>query len=57
MVNGKRMASIYSDVIKTSKNVHNLEHELSEICGGEIIRWAIIDVTDEFYMISFSYKK
>ena len=49
--------SILSDVIKISKDVPDIEWELPKICGGEIIRWAIIDVTEEFYKISFSYKK
>lgn len=49
--------SILSDVIKISKDVPDIERELPELCGGEIIRWAIIDVTEEFYKISFSYKK
>ncbi len=48
--------SIYSDVIKISKGVIDIENELSRSCDGEIIRWAIIDVTDEYYKISFSYK-
>lgn len=49
--------TITSDIIKIPKNVQNIEQELSVICGGEIIRWAIIDVTDGFYKISYSYKK
>ena len=49
--------SIISDIIKISKNVNNIEKVLCEISGGEIIRWAIIDVTSEFYKISFAYKK
>ena len=50
-------SSILSDVIKISKEVSEIEHELPKICGGEIIRWAIIGVTKDFYNISFSYKK
>ena len=49
--------SILSDVVKISKDVPDIERELPKICGGEIIRWAIIDVTDNYYKISFSYKK
>lgn len=49
--------SILSDVIKISKDVPDVERELPKISGGEIIRWAIIDVTEEFYKVSFSYKK
>ena len=49
--------SIISDITKISKNVTDIEMALCEICGGEIVRWAIIDITDEFYKISFAYKK
>lgn len=49
--------SILSDVIKISKDIPDIERELPNICGGEIVRWAIIDVTDEYYKLSFSYKK
>jgi hypothetical protein len=49
--------SILSGVVKISKDVPDIERELPKICGGEIIRWAIIDVTDNYYKISFSYKK
>ena len=51
------VSAIYSDVTKISKNIDDVEHELSKLCQGEVIRWAIIDVSDEFYKISFSYKK
>lgn len=49
--------SIISDITKISKNVTDIEKALSEITCAEIIRWAIIDVTSEFYKISFAYKK
>jgi len=49
--------TVLSDVLKISKDVQDFETALSEICGGEIIRWAIINVTDKHYKISFSYKK
>ena len=49
--------SIKSDIVKVSKNVIDFENVLSEICNGEIIRWAIIEVGDDFYKVSFSYKK
>lgn len=49
--------SIFSDITKISKNVTYIEKALREVCGGEIIRWAIIGITDEFNKISFAYKK
>jgi hypothetical protein len=48
--------SIISDIIKISKDVEDIEMALSEICGGEIIRWAITEVSEEYYKISCSYK-
>ncbi|MBO6257577.1 hypothetical protein J6N69_06035 [bacterium] len=48
--------SIMSDIVKISKDVVDIEQVLSEICGGEIIRWAITDVQQEYYKISCSYK-
>lgn len=50
-------SSIVSGVIKISKDVINIENELPRIFGGEVIRWAIVDVTDEAYTIICSYKK
>ena len=49
--------SVISDVTKISKDVNDIEKALYEICGGEIIRYAIIDVDDYSYKISYSYKK
>lgn len=49
--------SIISDITKISKNVTDIEKVLCEICGGEIIRYAIIDVDEFSYKISYSYKK
>lgn len=49
--------SVISDITKISKDVADIEKALFEITGAEIIRWAIIDVTSEFYKISFAYKK
>lgn len=49
--------SIISDIVKISKDATDIEEVLYEICGGEIIRWAIVDVSDESYKINFSYKK
>lgn len=50
-------ASIISDITKISKNVTDIEKALSEITGAEIIRWAIVEVGQDFYKISYSYKK
>lgn len=49
--------SIISDITRISKDVTGIEQVLSEICGGEIIRYAIIDVDESSYKISYSYKK
>ena len=49
--------SIVSDVINIRKDWSDIEESLSDVCGGEIIRWAIVEVSEEFYKISFSYKK
>lgn len=50
-------ASIISNITKISKDVKDIEKALSEICDGEIIRWAIIGVENQNYIVSFSYKK
>ena len=47
--------SVISDIIKVSRNVSDIEIELSKILNGDIIRWAIIDVGNEYYTISCSY--
>ena len=49
--------SIVSDVINIRKDCSDMEQSLSEVCSGEIIRWAIVEVSEEYYKISFSYKK
>ena len=51
------ITSIISDITKISKNVKNIEKILHDICGGEVIRWAIVEVGKDFYKVSFSYKK
>jgi hypothetical protein len=53
----KLMLSVVSGVVNLNKDVFDFEQELSFICKGEIIRWAIIGVTEEFYNVSYSYKK
>ena len=50
-------SSVISDITKTDKNVKNIEKFLSETCGGDLIRYAIIDVDEYSYKISYSYKK
>jgi len=49
--------SIISDITKISKNVKDIDKALCDISGGEIIRYAIIDVDEYSYKISYSYKK
>ena len=51
------IGSIVSDVINIRKDCHDIEQCLTDVCGGDIIRWAIVDVGDDFYKVSFSYKK
>lgn len=51
------MSSIVSDVIRISKDVQDIERELAKIFGGEVLRWAIIDIFSDSYKVICSYKK
>lgn len=51
------VSSIVSDVINISKDCLEIDKSLEEVCGGEIVRWAIIEVGVDYYKISYSYKK
>lgn len=48
------MTKILSDVVFIKKELH-IEQFLKENYG-EIVRWAIVDVTDSDYKIAFSYE-
>lgn len=48
------MKKILSDIVLVNKN-NDIEQYLNNNFG-EIVRWAIVDVTESDYKISFSYE-
>ena len=51
------MKKIVSDIVEVDKNFNLTEIEaVLNNKFGEIVRWAIVEVNDEFYKISFSYE-
>ncbi len=48
--------SIKSDITEINKSCADIEKELSDICAGEIIRWVIVEIKKDKFVVNYSYK-
>ena len=49
------MKKLVSDTVYLSSDTQDIESTLSE-CYGQIVRWAVVDVSDNKLKVSFTYE-